>query len=300
LLPAVAITDTFPVANQAEMLALTAQRGDVAVRTDQNQSYILTTDDPTQLANWQVLLSPVDGVFTVNGRAGAVTIVNADVAGLLAVTDLMTYSSVSGTGMVALRTTITSPAVGHVITWDGSNWINQAPSGVSLSAENTFTNFNAISKDWDGDFGHQATLTVKGVSSYGAFRLISGDGTRQIFITSGGGGSEPGLFASNELRFFTSGSSYLAMKLATVDLYLPNDTARVLLGAAGDVSFARVATNVAKVGDGSGGYGSMAMQSLRVNNSAAATTPGSCVKKIEVFDVAGASLGFLPVFSSIS
>lgn len=51
-LPAIAITDVFSVASQAAMLALTAQRGDVAVRTDIPKSFILSTDDPTILANW--------------------------------------------------------------------------------------------------------------------------------------------------------------------------------------------------------------------------------------------------------
>lgn len=36
------------------------------------------------------------------------------------------------------------------------------------------------------------------------------------------------------------------------------------------------------------------------SNAVAATTPGSVVKKIQVFDAAGASLGYLPVYSSIS
>lgn len=39
---------------------------------------------------------------------------------------------------------------------------------------------------------------------------------------------------------------------------------------------------------------------LMVGNSAAATTPGSVVKKIEIFDTAGASLGFIPVYSAIT
>lgn len=37
-----------------------------------------------------------------------------------------------------------------------------------------------------------------------------------------------------------------------------------------------------------------------VGNSASATTPGSVVKKIQVFDTAGNSLGYLPVYSSIT
>lgn len=39
---------------------------------------------------------------------------------------------------------------------------------------------------------------------------------------------------------------------------------------------------------------------LGVGNSAAATTPGTVVKKIEVFDAAGASLGFIAVYNAIT
>lgn len=44
----------------------------------------------------------------------------------------------------------------------------------------------------------------------------------------------------------------------------------------------------------------VATSGLCVGNSAAATTPGSVVKKIEVFDTAGTSLGFVPVYSAIT
>jgi hypothetical protein len=55
-LPPLAITDTYVVNSQASMLALPAQTGDVAVRTDINQSFILQGADPTILANWVMLL----------------------------------------------------------------------------------------------------------------------------------------------------------------------------------------------------------------------------------------------------
>lgn len=62
-LPPLAITDTFVVGSQAAMLALTAQRGDVAIRTDINQTFILQGDDPSILANWVLLLvSPVHAI----------------------------------------------------------------------------------------------------------------------------------------------------------------------------------------------------------------------------------------------
>lgn len=39
---------------------------------------------------------------------------------------------------------------------------------------------------------------------------------------------------------------------------------------------------------------------LGVGNSASATTPGTVVKKIEVFNTTGTSLGFIPVYNAIS
>lgn len=73
-LPPISITDTFVVASQAAMLALAAQTGDVAVRTDLNKSYILKGTDPSVLADWQELLSPTDAVTSVNGQTGVVDI----------------------------------------------------------------------------------------------------------------------------------------------------------------------------------------------------------------------------------
>lgn len=72
-LPDLSITNTFVVSSQAAMLALTAQTGDVAVRTDLNKSFILLAEPATTLANWQELLTPTDVVQSVNGRQGTVT-----------------------------------------------------------------------------------------------------------------------------------------------------------------------------------------------------------------------------------
>lgn len=73
-LPDISITDTHVVASQAEMLALTAQPGDVAIRTDTSNTYILKTSPASTLANWILLPTPSDGVFSVDGRIGAVTL----------------------------------------------------------------------------------------------------------------------------------------------------------------------------------------------------------------------------------
>lgn len=77
-IPALAITETFVVASQLAMLSLTAQEGDVAVRTDLNKTFILTTSPATTLANWQELLTPTGAVSSFNGRTGAIIPANGD------------------------------------------------------------------------------------------------------------------------------------------------------------------------------------------------------------------------------
>ena len=80
LLPPLAITEVHEVASQASMLALSAQIGDVAIRTDENKSYILSATPAATLANWKLLRTPTDLVLSVNGKTGAVTLTTSDVA----------------------------------------------------------------------------------------------------------------------------------------------------------------------------------------------------------------------------
>jgi hypothetical protein len=73
-LPALAISETFVVNSQSAMLGLSAQIGDVAVRTDVNKSFILTATPASTLGNWQELLTPTDSVLSVDGLTGAVSL----------------------------------------------------------------------------------------------------------------------------------------------------------------------------------------------------------------------------------
>lgn len=79
VIPAVAITETFVVDSQAAMLALNAQTGDVAIRTDTNRSYILQTTPASTLDNWKELLTPTDAVLSVNGKVGTVVLSGSDI-----------------------------------------------------------------------------------------------------------------------------------------------------------------------------------------------------------------------------
>jgi len=79
--PAIAVTDTFVVASQVAMLALSAaETGDVAVRTDINKSFILKGVDYSVIGDWQELLTPTDAVQSVNGQSGTVVLDSDDIS----------------------------------------------------------------------------------------------------------------------------------------------------------------------------------------------------------------------------
>lgn len=72
-LPQVAINQTFTVNSQSAMLALSANQGDIAVRTDQNKAYILAFTGASTLANWIALpgvSNEADPVFTASVAYG--------------------------------------------------------------------------------------------------------------------------------------------------------------------------------------------------------------------------------------
>jgi hypothetical protein len=77
-LPPLAINEVFAPADQAAMLALSAQRGDVAIRVDNGKTYILSTDSPGTLADWKQITA-VGDVTSVAGRTGAVVLTKTDV-----------------------------------------------------------------------------------------------------------------------------------------------------------------------------------------------------------------------------
>ena len=79
ILPALAITQTHPVVSEAAMLALAAQVGDVAIRSDLNKTFILREEPASSLVNWNEMLTPTDSVLSVNGQTGAVILDYADV-----------------------------------------------------------------------------------------------------------------------------------------------------------------------------------------------------------------------------
>jgi len=78
ILPPIAIGNTFVCTSEADMLALTATVGDICVRSDESETYILQNDGASTLANWIKLATPTSGVTSVNSKTGTVTLKASD------------------------------------------------------------------------------------------------------------------------------------------------------------------------------------------------------------------------------
>jgi hypothetical protein len=206
-LPALAITDTFVVNSQVAMLALTAETGDVAVRTDLNKSYILTASPASTLGNWQELLTPTDTVLSVNGMTGAVTLTTTQIAEgtNLYFTNGRAISAVTGQNV-----SIFANDAGYITNANGA-FVNNATNstltrsgsspytlGLNLSNANTWlakqtiqlatqqlsVNYNANNR-LDMTVGSTGIVTLDAVGSGGKF--VFSDNIEVVTIQSGNG-----------------------------------------------------------------------------------------------------------------
>ena len=207
-LPALAISTTQVVSSQAAMLALTAQIGDVAVRTDVNKSFILTATPATTLGNWQELLTPTDAVLSVDGSTGAIslsaTYLNRTSGQLLGALDANNFKI---TGLGTPTSNADAATKVYVDTVAGSA---TAAAASAAAAATTYDNFDdrylgakstAPSVDNDGDALVTGALYWNSVSntmfawSGSAWGSISSTAAiyRFRFTASGGETSESGL-----------------------------------------------------------------------------------------------------------
>jgi len=73
-LPAIAMTTVQTASTQVAQLALTAQEGDVVIRSDENKTYIHNGGTADTMADYTVLATPTDAVTSVNGNTGVVSL----------------------------------------------------------------------------------------------------------------------------------------------------------------------------------------------------------------------------------
>jgi hypothetical protein len=101
-LPSLVIGETYRAANQAAMLALSAEHGDVAVREDQGLRYVLV-GNPAVLADW-VALDDSSAVVSVAGKTGVVQLVVADIGGLSTALSAKVDTNLGNVTAAAIRT----------------------------------------------------------------------------------------------------------------------------------------------------------------------------------------------------
>ena len=227
-LPAIAINETFTVASQTAMLALTAQRGDMAIRTDNGRTFVLASDSPSTLADWKEIVAAggAGAVSSVAGRTGAVTLTKSDV-GLANVDNTSDANKpVSSAAQTALNARLvwrgafaqgTVHAVNDVITANGATYrcrtahtagqngpaadgdptywerigtITTNDATAYLGAKNSYRIFKGSDGNWPG--GTASTWTRPTALDTVSFELIGPDPSPAI-VTSGTGGMRAGL-----------------------------------------------------------------------------------------------------------
>lgn len=125
VLPPLAITDTHQVASEPAMLALTAQKGDIAIRTDISRTFVLAADDASILGNWKEIQTPTDLVLSVAGLTGAISASALRAALSLVVgTDVQAYDA----DLAALAAL--TPGDDDFLQRKSGGWTNRTPAQV--------------------------------------------------------------------------------------------------------------------------------------------------------------------------
>lgn len=145
-LPAIAINETFVVNSEAAMLALTAQTGDMAVRTDINRTFVLSASPATTLSNWIQLADGPSGTVTsvaATAPAAGLTITGSPItsSGTFAFSlanDLAAVEQLSTTG-IAVRTGTDTWATRTLVAGAGISITNANGTAGNITIASTAT-----------------------------------------------------------------------------------------------------------------------------------------------------------------
>ena len=146
-LPPVAIDTTYVVTSQASQLALPADIGDVAIRSDTNESFILQHEPAITLTNWQMILTPAAPVQSVNGHIGVVNLGFSDLTNTLACNQLPAFlgdvaNSGCGIALATVNTTVgaygSSTAI-PTVTADGKGRVTSITTSPVVAPAATLT-----------------------------------------------------------------------------------------------------------------------------------------------------------------
>lgn len=164
--PPLLVTEVFTVASQAAQLALTAEEGDIAIRTDLNKSYAHNGGTSGTMADWSELLTPTDTVLSFNGRIGAIVPQVGDYSAF--------YDSL---GSAAAAAAASLPLTGGVMT--GDILFNDNPFAIRAStADGSDTQALALISGGSANIGRGGFIILYGnehATNPGEIVLYSGD-----------------------------------------------------------------------------------------------------------------------------
>lgn len=176
VLPPIAITSTSTAADETAHLAITAEEGDVVVRTDESKSYIHNGGSAGTMADYTELQTPTDTVLSVNGQTGTVTVTKSDVGlGNVANTDFTTAVGANTTH----RTNTANPhstTKSHVGLGNVANVDTTDPDNIDdSSSTNKFTTAAEISKLAGIEAGAEVNPTASEILT--ALKTVDGTGS---------------------------------------------------------------------------------------------------------------------------
>lgn len=221
-IPALSIIDTYVVASQSAMLALTAQKGDVAVRSDESKTYILQGTVASTLSNWVLLQSPASAVISVNEQTGVVVLAKADVG--LGNVDNTSDATKNSAAVTLTNKTITSP-LGIVKADVGLGNVDNTSDATKATAVVSFTN-----KTIDADLNTITNIEnadIKAGAAIDASKIANAS------------------VSNDEFQYLDGVTSGIQSQLDTKSIKSNGDIAETSFSAADDVSVAANVTGLA-------------------------------------------------------
>ena len=216
-LPPLAIDQTYVVTSQAAMLALAANVGDIAIRSDINETFILQSLPASTLSHWQQVLTPASPVQSVNGQVGVVNLTASNISGF----GTAAVANTTGAG-AAVTTGPTTSVSGDIVTFTGTAG-QITDSGIAasnlprLSGSNTFTSAQNINIGTNTN-----ALNLTSTSTSGTLlHFISGGGHGWGLVAVGSAGFSGAPATSFAFNDGTTGTTPFYMTNAAVTATVP-------------------------------------------------------------------------------
>jgi hypothetical protein len=131
-----AVTTVQTAVSQAAHLALTAQEGDVVIRSDENKSYMHNGGTAGTMADYTLLATPTDAVLSVNGVTGAVTAAHIATA-VEAASDSNTFTDADHTKLNAI-----AASANNYVHPNHSGEVTSTADGATVIADNVVDEAN--------------------------------------------------------------------------------------------------------------------------------------------------------------